>query len=94
MPRLPSSSSRPIYTDLGGEIRAVIAMDSNTNRFLVVTTNNMAIYYFNLEDFKGSAEYVKLAYKKDFNMPKCLNPTLVKLLKEKNLINLKEEINN
>ena len=33
-------------------------------------TNNMAIYYFNLEDFKGSAEYVKLAYKKDFNMPK------------------------
>ena len=39
-------SSRPIYTDLGGEIRAVIAMDSNTNRFLVVTTNNMAIYTF------------------------------------------------
>jgi hypothetical protein len=39
-------SSRPIYTDLGNEIRAVIAMDSNTNRFLVVTTNNMAIYTF------------------------------------------------
>lgn len=39
-------SSDPIYTDLGGEIRAVIAMDSNTNRFLVVTTNNMAIYTF------------------------------------------------
>ena len=39
-------SYRPIYTDLGGEIRAVIAMDSNTNRFLVVTTNNMAIYTF------------------------------------------------
>ena len=39
-------SSVPIYTDLGGEIRAVIAMDSNTNRFLVVTTNNMAIYTF------------------------------------------------
>ena len=37
-------SSRPIYTDLGNEIRAVIAMDDNTNRFLVVTTNNMAIY--------------------------------------------------
>jgi hypothetical protein len=31
---------------LGGEVRAVIAMDSNTNRFLVVTTNNMAIYTF------------------------------------------------
>lgn len=49
----PSSSSeltyrsyKPIYNDLGGEIRAVIAMDSNTNRFLVVTTNNMAIYTF------------------------------------------------
>lgn len=49
----PSSSAnltyrsyRPIYTDLGGEIRGVIAMDSNTNRFLVVTTNNMAIYTF------------------------------------------------
>jgi len=39
-------SYRPIYNDLGGEIRAVIAMDSNTNRFLVVTTNNMAIYTF------------------------------------------------
>ena len=49
----PSSSAnltyrsyKPIYTDLGGEIRGVIAMDSNTNRFLVVTTNNMAIYTF------------------------------------------------
>jgi len=39
-------SYRPIYNDLGGEVRAVIAMDSNTNRFLVVTTNNMAIYTF------------------------------------------------
>ena len=39
-------SSVPIYTDLGGEVRAVIAMDSNTNRFLVVTTNNMAVYTF------------------------------------------------
>ena len=39
-------SYRPIYTDLGGEVRAVITMDSNTNRFLVVTTNNMAIYTF------------------------------------------------
>jgi hypothetical protein len=39
-------SYRPIYNDLGGEVRAVIAMDSNTNRFLVVTTNNMSIYTF------------------------------------------------
>jgi hypothetical protein len=39
-------SYKPIYTDLGGEIRGVIAMDSNTNRFLVVTTNNMAVYTF------------------------------------------------
>jgi hypothetical protein len=39
-------SSDSIYNDLGGEVRAVIAMDSNTNRFLVVTTNNMAVYTF------------------------------------------------
>ena len=39
-------SYKPIYTDLGGEIRGVIAMDNNTNRFLVVTTNNMAVYTF------------------------------------------------
>lgn len=36
----------PVYTDLGGEPRGVIAMDANTNRFLVVTTNNMGIYTF------------------------------------------------
>jgi hypothetical protein len=39
-------SYRPIYNDLGSETRAVIAMDDNTNRFLVVTTQNMAIYTF------------------------------------------------
>jgi len=39
-------SSDSIYNDLGGEVRGVIAMDSNTNRFLVITTNNMAIYTF------------------------------------------------
>jgi hypothetical protein len=39
-------SYKSIYNDLGGEIRGVIAMDSNTNRFLVVGTNNMAIYTF------------------------------------------------
>ena len=39
-------SYRPIYTDLGSETRGVIAMDDNTNRFLVVTTQNMGIYTF------------------------------------------------
>ena len=39
-------SYRPIYNDLGSETRAVIAMDDNTNRFLVVTTQNMGIYTF------------------------------------------------
>ena len=50
-------------------------------------TNNIAIYYFNLEDFVSSAEYVNLAYTQEpTNNPKCLNPTLVKLLKEKKLL--------
>lgn len=39
-------SYRPIYNDLGSETRGVIAMDDNTNRFLVVTTQNMGIYTF------------------------------------------------
>ena len=39
-------SYRPIYTDLGAETRAVITMDDNTNRFLVVTSQNMGIYTF------------------------------------------------
>jgi len=39
-------SYRPIYNDLGSETRAVITMDDNTNRFLVVTTQNMGIYTF------------------------------------------------
>jgi O-antigen ligase len=51
-------------------------------------TNNMAIYFFNKEDFKSSAEYVELAYKKsEKNEPKCLNPNLIRLLKQKKLIN-------
>ena len=49
--------------------------------------NNMSIYYFNLEDFNNSAKHVNLAYEKaEKNNPKCLNPTLLKILKEKKLI--------
>ena len=54
-------------------------------------TNNMAIYYFNLEDFDNSANYVNLAITKEpITNLKCLNPTLVKLLNEKKLINLNQ----
>ena len=39
-------SYRAVYNDLGAETRAVIAMDDNTSRFLVVTSQNMGIYTF------------------------------------------------
>ena len=50
-------------------------------------TNNIAIYYFNLEDYDNSAKYVNLAINKEPKKnPWCLNPTLVKLLDEKKLL--------
>ena len=45
--------------------------------------NNLAIHYFNLEDFVNSAKHVKWTFGKD---QKCLNPELIRLLKEQNLI--------
>jgi O-antigen ligase len=47
--------------------------------------NNMAIYYFNLEQFAQSSEFVNEALN---NYSDCLNPTLIMLLKDKNLINI------
>ncbi|MGE4570898.1 MAG: O-antigen ligase family protein [Gammaproteobacteria bacterium] len=45
--------------------------------------NNIAIHYFNTEQFTKSAEHVHLAIDDKSN---CLNPQLVKLLTERNLI--------
>ena len=46
--------------------------------------NNLAIHYFNLENFIGSVKHVKRTIGKK---QKCLNPKLIKLLSEKTLIN-------
>jgi O-antigen ligase len=48
--------------------------------------NNIAIHYFNLEQFNKSAEHVIEAYEKGSS---CLNPQLIKLLEEKDLIAIK-----
>jgi len=45
--------------------------------------NNIAIHYFNLEDFEKSASHVKKAFK---NNSKCLNPLLIDYLEEKQLL--------
>ncbi len=45
--------------------------------------NNIAIHYFNLELFDNAAQHVKQAFEKGSG---CLNPELIKLLEEKDLI--------
>ena len=45
--------------------------------------NNIAIHYFNLELFDNAAQHVKQAFEKGSS---CLNPELIKLLEEKDLI--------
>ena len=50
--------------------------------------NNIAIHYFNLEQFNKSAHHVMEAYAKGSN---CLNPQLIKLLEEKGLIAIKSD---
>ncbi|MDC0482726.1 O-antigen ligase family protein [Candidatus Thioglobus sp.] len=45
--------------------------------------NNLAIHYFNLDDFVSSVKHVERTFGKD---QKCLNPELITLLKEQNLI--------
>ena len=50
--------------------------------------NNIAIHYFNLEQFNKSAQHVMEAYEKGSS---CLNPQLIKLLDEKGLIAIKSD---
>jgi O-antigen ligase len=45
--------------------------------------NNMAIYYFNLEKYEKSSKFVNNAFENDSS---CLNPKLVEILVEKELI--------
>ena len=49
--------------------------------------NNIAVHYFNNEEFERSANYVKKVLERNNSSDsKCLNPMLLKLLKEKKLI--------
>jgi hypothetical protein len=49
--------------------------------------NNIAVHYFNNEEFEKSANYVKKVLKRNNSLEsKCLNPMMLKLLKEKKLI--------
>ena len=56
--------------------------------------NNLAIHYFNLENFISSAKHVKRTigkrYDRNRNEKKCLNSELIRLLGEKNLIDQKK----
>ena len=52
--------------------------------------NNIAIHYFNLEQFNKSAQHVMEAYEKEKGWD-CLNPQLIKLLEEKDLIAIKSD---
>ena len=47
--------------------------------------NNIAIHYFNSEQFEKSADHVKQALNKS---SKCLNPLLIELLNEKGLLEI------
>jgi exopolysaccharide production protein ExoQ len=59
----------------------------NHSYFSCEVTNNMAIYYFNLEHYIKSSEFVNKAY--EIN-PTCLNQKLVQLLSEKGLIEISQ----
>ena len=56
--------------------------------YLCEVENNIAIHYFNLEQFKLSAQHAMEAIKRNGN---CLNPQLIKLLDEKGLIVIKSD---
>ena len=45
--------------------------------------NNIAIHYFNLEEFEKSASHVKKSLRKN---DECLNPLLIDYLEEMNLL--------
>jgi O-antigen ligase len=49
--------------------------------------NNLAIHYFNLENFISSVKHIKRTIGKE---QKCVNPELIRLLSEKNLIDQKK----
>ena len=55
--------------------------------------NNIAIHYFNLEQFNKSAQHVMKAYEMEAyeKGSSCLNPQLIKLLEEKGLIAIKSD---
>jgi len=49
--------------------------------------NNIAVHYFNNEEFERSANYVKKVFERNNSLEsKCLNPMMLKLLKDKKLI--------
>jgi len=56
--------------------------------YLCEVENNIAIHYFNLEQFKLSAKHAMEAIKRNGD---CLNPQLIKLLDEKGLIAIKSD---
>jgi len=58
------------------------------HRYSCEVENNIAIHYFNLEQFNKSAQHVMEAYEKGSD---CLNPQLIKLLEEKGLIAIKSD---
>ena len=65
--------------------------------YLCEVENNIAIHYFNLEQFNKSAQHVMEAYQKGLGQEvgsstaSCLNPQLIKLLDEKGLIAIKSD---
>ena len=56
--------------------------------YLCEVENNIAIHYFNLEQFKLSAKHAMEAINRNGD---CLNPQLIKLLDEKGLIAIKSD---
>ena len=56
--------------------------------YLCEVENNIAIHYFNLEQFELSAQHTMEAINKN---GACLNPQLIKLLDEKGLITIKSD---
>ncbi len=56
--------------------------------YLCEVENNIAIHYFNLEQFELSAQHAMEAIKRN---GVCLNPQLIKLLDEKGLIVTKSD---
>ena len=57
--------------------------------YLCEVENNIAIHYFNLKQFEFSAQHAMDAINR--NQSDCLNPQLIKLLDEKDLIAIKSD---